>query len=377
MSDPLTQPIVSIEKVTVRSKRPRNIGLNARIGAHGDSVTDHVVRIRTREDLTGVGWSGISQEKAQLLVGKSPSDLFQLPLGSNEHGTAVDLPLWDLAAKSKNQPLYKLLGSRGSREIELYDGSIYIDDMEASDDEAAEIFHQEVRTGQAYGYKNFKIKIGRGARWMPIQEGLERDERVIHAVRNAAGPAAKILIDANMGNTLNTAMETIRLCAHAKIYWFEEPFAEDPALNQAFKEYLQEHSPGTLVADGEFAPPPYFFDLVEKGWIDVVQHDFRAKGLTWWKETATRIAPWGALCAPHCWGSIIERYAHAHFAASISNYSLLEAAPADVSGIILDGWEMRDGKLVVPDTMGIGFDLEPELWEEGVRQECGFRVVAD
>ena len=80
--------------------------------------------------------------------------------------------------------------------MELYDGSIYIDDLEASDAEAVRIFHEEVHTGQAFGYRNFKIKIGRGARWMPTQQGLERDVLVIHAVREAAGPDAKILIDA-------------------------------------------------------------------------------------------------------------------------------------------------------------------------------------
>ena len=131
------------------------------------------------------------------------------------------------------------------------------------------------------------------------------------------------------------------------------------------------------MADGEFAPPSNFFNIVENGWIDVVQHDFHAYGLTWWRRTAEQIEPWGALCAPHTWGSIIERYAHAHFAASIPNYSLLEAAPADMPGAVLDGWEMRDGKLIVPDTPGSGFDLEPEVIEKGVREEAGFRISID
>ena len=97
---------------------------------------------------------------------------------------------------------------------------------------------------------------------------------------------------------------------------------------------------------------------------------------TWWKATADRILPWGAACAPHCWGSIIERYAHAHFAASVPNYALLEAAPADTPGIVLDGWDQRDGKLIVPDTPGTGFDLEPEVIRDGVTQEDGFAVHA-
>ena len=366
--------IFRIEKIILRGTRPRNIGHNARIGNHGSDVADSVVRIHTDRGAVGVGWSGISREGAEGLLGKAVGEVFRLPEGSLEEGRTIDLPLWDLAAKLAGLPLYRFLGGRGSREVELYDGSIYIDDLQASDEEAVRIFHEEVRTGQEYGYRNFKIKIGRGARWMPPEQGLDRDVLVIHAVREAAGADAKILIDANMGNTLNTAQQILARCADVGITWFEEPFAEDPALNEALKAFIEAQGLGVLVADGEFAPPPYYFDLVRKGFVDVVQHDFRAMGLTWWKATADRIEPWGARCGPHCWGSIIERYAHAHFAASIPHYALLEAAPADMPGIVLDGWQVCEGKLIVPDTPGTGFDLEPDAIEKGVNEAGGFRV---
>ena len=374
MNPDLSERIVKIEKVLLRGKRPRIIGHNARIGTHGPNVNDQVVRIHTGSGVVGVGWSRLGREGAEQLIGKRVDELFGLPDGCLDAGRAADLPLWDLAAKLAGLPLYRLLGARGRREVEVYDGSIYIDDLEASDEEARGIFHEEVRTGQAYGYRNFKIKIGRGARWMPIMEGLERDILVIHAVREAAGPDAKILIDANMGCTLHQAKEILRRCTDVGIYWFEEPFAEDSALDEALKAFIKENGYDTLIADGEAWPPAGFFDWVERGLIDVVQHDFRAYGLTWWKATASRIEPWGALCGPHCWGSIVERYAHAHFAASVPHYALLEAAPADMPGILLDGWEMREGKLVVPDTPGTGFDLEPDVIEKGVTEEGGFRV---
>jgi L-alanine-DL-glutamate epimerase-like enolase superfamily enzyme len=43
-----------------------------------------------------------------------------------------------------------------------------------------------------------------------------------------------------------------------------------------------------------------------------------------------------------------------------------------MSGVVLDGWEMREGKLIVPDTPGIGFDVEPEAIERGTEEEDGF-----
>lgn len=374
MPNTFSEKIIRIEKITLHGKRPRNVGMNARKGIHGDTVTDPVVRIHVEGGTVGVGWSKIKMEEAKQFLGKQISDLFQLPNGSMETASLIDLPLWDLVAKLSNLPLYQLLGARGSREVELYDGSIYIDDLEASDAEASEIFCEEIQTGRQSGYQNFKIKIGRGARWMPIMEGLARDVLVIQTIRKTAGPEAKILVDANMGNTLNTTKEIITRCAEFDIYWFEEPFAEDPSLNQDLKEFIHKNGYDIRIADGEFSPPSYFFELVRKGWIDIVQHDFRAFGLTWWKRTAEHIEPWGAQCAPHCWGSHIDRYAHAHFAASIPHYSLLEAAPIDMPGTVLDGWKFYNGKIIVPDSPGIGFDLDPDVIEKGVKRDDGFTV---
>jgi D-galactarolactone cycloisomerase len=211
---------------------------------------------------------------------------------------------------------------------------------------------------------------------MPMQEGLARDILVIHLVREAAGPDAKILIDANMGNTLNSARHILDECSDANIFWFEEPFAEDPALNKALSEFIEEKGYATFVADGEFAPPPSFFQMVEQGWIDLVQQDFRFKGLSWWRKTAEMIEPWGALCAPHTWGSFVEKFPHAHFAASVPHYSLLEACPADLPGLITDAWKMEDGKLFVPDEPGCGFDVDEDLYQKGLQDKGCFVVKA-
>ena len=375
MSDISRERITKIESIGVYSPRPRDIGFNSRKGAHGPVVHDSVVRVHTASGAVGVGWSRLERADAESLLGRRLGELFRLPEGSLGEGVAVDLPLWDLAARLQGVPLFRLLGARGSRAVELYDGSIYIDDLDADDAQAREIFREEVRTGHRYGYRNFKIKIGRGARWMPTAAGLERDLLVIHTVREAAGPDAKIMVDANNGGTLNSTKDTLDACADAGIYWFEEPFAEDPELNADLRRFIRDRGYSTLVADGESGPPPPgFFAMVEAGDIDVVQHDFRDKGLSWWKATAARIEPWRARCAPHCWGSIVERYAHAHFAASVPNFALLEAAPADTQGLLLDGWEQRDGRLLVPDTPGTGFDLEPELIERAVRADDGYRM---
>jgi len=382
MTDYMRERIVRIERVILKGRRPRPAMYNGRLvgprhsQGHGDVVTDPVVRLYTSGGAEGIGWSRLEPETASQLLGEPLEALFALPKGCTDRGFPIDLPLWDLVARMEGVPLYRLLGGKGSTSVEVYDGSIYIDDIGMTDSEAVALYEQEVRTGQEHGFRHFKVKVGRGAYWMPTMEGLARDVLVVHTVRSAAGPDARVLIDANSANTLNTAIHLMRACADVGIHWFEEPFFEDRPANEVFKTFLRHNGHETLVADGESNSPPSFFDLVREGLIDVVQHDFRAKGLTWWLRTADRIAPWGALCAPHCWGSVVEHYHQAHFAAAIPNYALLESSPVDMPGIIDDGWAMRDGTLLVPDRPGAGFEVDPELWERSVHSIGGYTVSA-
>jgi len=376
LADVYGERIDCIEKITLHGKRPRTIGYNARIPTHGPRISDPVVRLRTSGGGHGISWSGLAREEAEQLVGRTVGELFRLPEGCTAEARCIDLPLWDLVARLLNMPLYRLLGARGSRQVPLYDASIYIDDLELDDNAARRLFADEVASGWEHGYRHFKLKVGRGARWMETEAGLRRDALAVRAVRDAAGVDARIMIDANMGNTLNTATQLLELCADCDLYWFEEPFAEDRALNEALQIFIEENNWDVLIADGEFAPPPNFFDLVREGWIDVVQHDFHALGLTWWRETAATIEGWHGRCAPHTWGSYIERYAHAHFAASVPNYEMLEASPARMPGVIDDDWVMKDGCLLVPETPGTGFDVEPGVFEEGL-EVGGYRVTAE
>lgn len=54
----------------------------------------------------------------------------------------------------------------------------------------------------------------------------------------SGGPDSKILIDANNGTTLNIAKDILERCEDVGIYWFEEPFPEDRAFNEAFKAFI-------------------------------------------------------------------------------------------------------------------------------------------
>ena len=100
----------------------------------------------------------------------------------------------------------------------------------ASDEAGAALIAEHARAGYELNHRSFKIKVGRGARHMPLEAGTRRDIAVIRAVRAAVGPEATILIDANNGYNLNIARRVLAETADCNVFWLEEAFHEDPEL---------------------------------------------------------------------------------------------------------------------------------------------------
>ena len=70
MSDISRERISRIERIEVHSPRPRDVGCNARSGAHGTVVQDSVVRVHTASGAVGVGWARLERAGAEALVGR-------------------------------------------------------------------------------------------------------------------------------------------------------------------------------------------------------------------------------------------------------------------------------------------------------------------
>ncbi|GIX07362.1 MAG: hypothetical protein KatS3mg115_1765 [Candidatus Poribacteria bacterium] len=157
-------PIVRVESVVLRGTRPRVIGRNARLPVHGQFARDRIVRLITADGLEGWGWSVATDEEARQLLGKRPAELFQLPEGTKTPFLSFDFPLWDLVGQALGQPVWKLLGDGGPHPVPVYDGSIYIDeiDPETGQDKGLQPILDAVQTGLEAGFWAFKVKVGRG-----------------------------------------------------------------------------------------------------------------------------------------------------------------------------------------------------------------------
>ena len=362
--------IVRIEWARLEGRRPRKAGCNARLGEHGQAVTTPVARITTADGATGFGWAHIKPEQAEALLGTTLDEALATPAilagGIAEGYRAIEFPLFDLAAKVEGRPVYACLApATAPLRVPCYDTSLYMDDLHlASDEEAAELLAAETRAGLACGHRAFKIKTGRGARHMPVEEGTRRDIAVIRAVRAAAGEGAILMIDANDGYTLNLAKRVLAETADCRIYWLEEPFHEDHALYEDLQAWLRAEGLPTLIADGEGEASPNLLAWAQAGLVNVVQYDLLSYGFSDWLALGAKLDGWGVHSAPHHYGRHIGNYAVCHLAGALARLAFAEWDETVTPGLDGGGYVIEEGQVVVPDSPGFGLTLDAEVFTQ-------------
>ncbi|MGH6623170.1 MAG: enolase C-terminal domain-like protein [Burkholderiaceae bacterium] len=118
---------------------------------------------------------------------------------------AIDMALWDAAARRSNMSLARLLGGT-ERPVDVY-GGIGYDGVDVSARTAGELARA--------GLKGVKAKIG-----YPTVDG---DLAVVRAMRTAVGPDVAIMVDYNQCLTPTEAVQRLRVLDDEGLTWVEEP----------------------------------------------------------------------------------------------------------------------------------------------------------
>ncbi len=365
--------VTKLEWAQLESTRPRHAGSNARLGDHGLTIRLPIARITTDDGSSGFGHCRADARLAQTLVGRPLADLFLLGSGSTELGRPFDFPLWDLMAKRAGLPVYALAAPFVGKAVAdaftvpCYDTSLYFDDLHLSDHgAAAALIAEEARQGYARNHRHFKIKVGRGARHLALEAGMQRDIRIIKAVRAAVGPEAKIMLDANNGYNLNLTKQVLQETAADNIYWMEEAFHEDPVLYKDLQEWLRAEGLAVLIADGEGLAAPPLVDWARDGLINVVQYDIHGHSFTRWLALGQQLDAWGVRSAPHHYGGHIGNYTAGHLAAAVEGFTFIEWDEATTPALDAAGYQVMDGAVLLPTAPGFGLTLGEELFQAAV-----------
>jgi L-fuconate dehydratase len=235
--------------------------------------------------------------------------------------------VWDLYAKVEGKPLWKLLADMSPEELVACIDFRYIDDALAPD-EALEILRRQsssrgrreaemLRDGfPAYttsagwlGYSDVKmVALARAAMddgfshlKLKVGSDPKADLRRARALRQAIGPDAHLMLDANQVWSIGEAIDAVRALAEVNPWWIEEPTSPDDVLGHL---RIRKAIEPIRVATGEHVQNRVMFkQLMQAGAIDFCQIDScRLGGVNEVLAVLILAAKFGIPVCPHAGG---------------------------------------------------------------------------
>ena len=195
--------------------------------------------------------------------------------------SAIDIALWDLKGKILGMPLYKLFGGEQTK-IPVYGSGGWISYTEQE-------LVDEVVDYKKRGFQAVKIKVGHP----DMNEDVER----LTKVREVVGNDLKIMMDANQGMDVPSAIKLVNAVEHLNIHWFEEP-----VVNTDFEGYASIHSKTRVsLAMGEREYNTVALrELIGRRAIDLWQPDIiRLGGVEEWIRSAALADAYNIPVLPH------------------------------------------------------------------------------
>jgi len=330
-----------------------------------DPVVAAVARVRTDDGLEGLGpaipFSALHvrslvmaiKELGELLLDEDPRQPERvhrklMPGGAGNGGNenvavaALDIAVWDLAARSAGLPLYRVLGGYRDR-IPVYASLRLGRDLSPAllAETAAALIEQ--------GFTAVKMNLGGDA-------GLAADVARVRAVRETIGPSVRLLADVNFRWTPAQAIRAARELEHFNLYWLEDPV---PTHNLEGLAEVRRGIGIPLAAGEALFGLGALRSLFEARAVDFPMPDLlRVGGVTPFLKAAHLAEAFGLPLASHLSPEI-----SAQVVAAVPNGHIVE----------YNGWAwelfqgcptLEHGELVMSERPGHGLTLDPDVARE-------------
>ncbi len=352
---PLAQPVVT-SFGAMRERPAVLVRIEDRDGAHGWGEAwcnfpacgaEHRARLLAEVVLPlamgralAAPWSEHAQLEARLRV---------LALQTGEAGplaqalAALDIALWDLAARRAGVPLARLLRPDAGTAVPVYASGL---DPGAAPDLIA--------ASRAAGFSRFKVKVG---------FGRERDRAAVAAARAALGDGETLLLDANQAWDPESAAGMAVALAAFGPGWLEEPLPADAPASAW--QALARATSIPLAAGENLRGDAAFRAALADGALAVIQPDAcKWGGVTGCFRVAGETLAAGRRYCPHYLGGGIGLLASAHLLAAAGGDGWLEV---DVNpnplreGLAQPFPAIRDGMAALPAGPGLGVAPDAEV----------------
>lgn len=251
---------------------------------------------------------------------------------------AVDNALWDLKARLLNLPLVTLLGAVRDG-IPAYGSGGFTS-------YSIPQLQKQLGGWVAEGMTRVKMKIGRHP---------DQDVARVQAAREAIGPDAELLVDANGAYDRKQALGMAVAFEKFGVTWFEEPVSSDDLEGL---HLLRDRGPGGMaIAAGEYGYDlPYFERMLEAKAVDILQADAtRCAGITGFLQVGALCAARSMPLSAHTGPSL-----HTHPCCALTQAVHVEYFHdhARIEQILFDGARVPVDGVLKPDLSRSGLGLE-------------------
>ena len=323
--------------------------------------------------------SGIEFLKAQVL-GENPlhneviwNKMYRKTLDFARRGvlvasmSAIDIAIWDIKGKLLNQSVGSLLGGVQRKYVVPYATGMYFTEK----DNLTKDFEVEAKLYLEKGFKAIKMKVGLG---------IAKDVNNVKHLRSIIGYDIKLMIDSNHAYTYTEALELSKKLEKYEISWFEEPVSPE-----FYEQYAELRQKTTIpIAGGECEYLRFgFHQLLKNKSVDIIQPDICAcGGITEAKRIASLASTYGVDIVPHTWGSSIGIHVALHFISNLESLPgrmfspdfLLEFDQTENAlreQLTFPKLEMKNGKIQVPSSPGLGLEVNEDELHKFVNHNIG------
>ncbi len=265
--------------------------------------------------------------------------------------SGIDVALWDLLARQRRVPVYRLLGDERAYPKTAYASLLFGDDPQATLRKA-----QQVRRD---GY--VAAKFG----WGPYGRGtVEQDADQVHAAREGLGDDGVLLVDAGTvwGEDVERARPRLAALRACRAVWLEEPFASGAL--KAYRELAAVAGPVRLAGGEGCHNAHQAQNMIDDAALGYVQIDAgRIGGITPAKQVAEYARVRNVTFVNHTFTTHLALSASLQPYAGMRDHDLCEY-PAEPSSLALELTSTRitpngDGKVHLSDVPGLGIEPDP------------------
>lgn len=394
-----------------RNSKPSNLKItDLRIAEIKDSpMRVPIIRIDTNQGISGFGEVRDGGSKRYALFLKSRlleenpcnvEKIFKKIKQFGHHGrqgggvSGVEMALWDLTGKAYDVPVYQLIGGKSRDKIRLYtdttksqDPEVYAQRLKGRVDKGFTFLKMDIGIQMIrdvpdaltlplnFDWKNYSRTPHPFTRIQLTEKGIDRLVEYVVRVREAIGYEIPLAADHFGHIGVNSCIRLGKALEPYQLAWLEDMVPWQ--YTEMWKEITRSINVPTLTGEDIYLKEA-FMKLIDERAVDMVHPDLAsAGGILETKKIGDYAEEHGVAMAMHFAGTPISFMANVHCAAARQNFVALEHHSVEVPWWedLVTGIEKplnKQGFVHVPETPGLGVELNEEVVREHLVEEEGY-----